>query len=44
MGSGEAIDRAMADFAEIYANQNERDFQALNDAVRSGRIDAAPGL
>ncbi len=40
----ESIDRRMADFAEIYADQNERDFQALNDAVRSGRIDAAPGL
>jgi hypothetical protein len=34
----------MADFAEIYADQNERDFQALNDAVRSGRIEATPGL
>jgi len=44
LGSSESFDRRMADFAEIYADQNERDFQALNEAVRSGRIEATPGL
>jgi Uncharacterized protein conserved in bacteria (DUF2252) len=44
MGRGDSFDRAMAAFAETYADQNERDYQALKDAVDSGRIEAAPGL
>jgi len=44
MGSGETFDRAIADFAEAYADQNERDYKALNDAVASGRIEAKAGL
>ena len=31
-------------FAEAYADQNERDYQALADAVKSGRIAAKSGL
>jgi uncharacterized protein (DUF2252 family) len=44
MGSGETFDRAIADFAEAYADQNERDYKALTDAVASGRIEATTGL
>ena len=44
MGGSDALDRAMADFAETYADQNERDYQTLKDAVESGRIEATPGL
>jgi uncharacterized protein (DUF2252 family) len=44
MGSGDSLDRALAEFAEIYADQNERDFDALKKAVDSGRLEAAPGL
>ncbi|MCT9011582.1 DUF2252 domain-containing protein [Streptomyces rhizosphaerihabitans] len=40
LGSGEAFDRALATFAEAYADQNERDHQALVDAVRAGRLPA----
>ena len=29
LGRGDAFDRAMASFAEAYADQNERDYQAL---------------
>ena len=44
MGGGDTLDRAMADFAELYADQNERDYQTLKDAVDGGRIEATPGL
>ncbi len=44
LGSGAAFDRAMAAFAEAYADQNEADYGALVDAVEAGRIEAQPGL
>ena len=37
-------DRAIADFASAYADQNERDYEALADAAKSGRITAERGL
>jgi uncharacterized protein (DUF2252 family) len=40
LGSGKRFDQAVADFAESYADQNERDYGSLVDAVRSGRIEA----
>jgi uncharacterized protein (DUF2252 family) len=40
LGTGDAFDRALAEFAEAYADQNERDYQALADAVASGRVTA----
>jgi len=44
LGSGETMDRALAAFAETYADQNERDFEAVREAVDSGRIAAEVGL
>ncbi|MDF9817115.1 hypothetical protein M2266_006428 [Streptomyces sp. SPB162] len=41
LGRGESFDRALTTFAERYADQNERDHQALVNAVRDGRITAA---
>jgi uncharacterized protein (DUF2252 family) len=41
LGKGEAFDRAMATFAEAYADQSERDYTALRDAAREGRIEVA---
>ena len=38
LGKGDSFDRAMASFAETYADQNERDYGALQDAVASGRV------
>ena len=35
---------ALASFAEAYADQNERDYDALRAAVASGRIVAEVGL
>ena len=44
LGSGDAFDKAIRDFAVIYANQTENDHQALVDAVQSGRIVAKTGI
>jgi predicted alpha/beta hydrolase len=44
LGKGDAFDRAIADFAARYADQNERDYEALVAAVRSGRVEARTGL
>jgi uncharacterized protein (DUF2252 family) len=44
LGKSDTFDRALADFAVAYADQNERDYQALVAAVRDGRIQAKEGL
>ena len=44
LGRGDAFDRAMASFAEAYADQNERDYRALQEAVASGRVAAEMGV
>jgi uncharacterized protein (DUF2252 family) len=44
LGAGDSFDRAVASFAEAYADQNERDYHALREAVASGRVAAESGL
>ena len=44
LGSGDRFDRALADFSEAYADQNERDYAALEAAVRDGTLSAQTGL
>jgi uncharacterized protein (DUF2252 family) len=44
LGGSDVFDRAIARFASAYADQNERDHQAVIDAVKSGRIVAEQGL
>ncbi len=44
LGAGKTFDVAIADFANDYADQNERDYAAFATAVRAGRIEARPGL
>jgi uncharacterized protein (DUF2252 family) len=44
LGGGDAFDRALLAFAVAYAEQNERDFAALGEAARSGRIEARSGI
>jgi uncharacterized protein (DUF2252 family) len=44
LGNSDAFDRAIADFSSAYADQNERDYQALVQAVDSGRVVAQTGL
>ena len=41
LGSSDRFDQALAGFAEVYADQNERDHRALLDAVKAGRVTAA---
>ncbi len=40
LGRGDSFDRAMASFAETYADQNERDYRSLQEAAASGRVTA----
>ena len=44
LGSSDQFDNAIADFAEIYADQNEADHAALQAAVAEGRVEAQTGL
>jgi hypothetical protein len=44
LGSQDVFDRAIAQFAETYADQNEKDHQALSAAVEQGRIKALSGV
>jgi len=41
LGKGDTFDRALAAFAESYADQNERDYEALKAAAAAGRIEVA---
>jgi uncharacterized protein (DUF2252 family) len=40
LGRGDRFDRALAGFAQDYADRNQRDFEALGEAVRTGRVRA----
>ena len=44
LGKGDGFDRSITDFAERYADQNDKDFQAFVDAVHSGRLEAVEGI
>jgi uncharacterized protein (DUF2252 family) len=44
LGRGDAFDRAVTDFAERYADQNERDYEEFTAAIKSGRLTAAEGV
>ena len=44
LGGSDSFDQALAEFAEAYADQNERDYDALVQAEKDGRITAQRGL
>jgi uncharacterized protein (DUF2252 family) len=44
LGSKAALAEPLAEFAVAYADQAERDYQALVDAVEAGRIEAQTGI
>ncbi|GAA4049729.1 DUF2252 domain-containing protein [Streptomyces shaanxiensis] len=44
LGRGDTFDRALVDFAQAYADQNERDHRALTEAVSEGRVTARTDL
>ncbi len=41
LGKSDTFDKAIAGFAETYADQNERDYEALKAAADEGRIEVA---
>ena len=43
LGNGPTFERALADFASVYANQNESDYKALQHAAAAGRISVESG-
>jgi uncharacterized protein (DUF2252 family) len=44
LGGGPSFDRAILEFSKAYAEQNQRDYEALRAAVASGQIEARSGL
>jgi len=42
LGNGTTFDEAIADFASAYAEQNDRDYAAMTEAVKSGRLAPVP--
>ena len=44
LGKSAKFANAIVDFAETYADQNERDHAALSAAVAAGRIEAQSGV
>ena len=44
LGSADTFDQAIASFAESYADQNQRDYDALQAAADTGQIEVQTGL
>ncbi len=44
LGKSDVFDQSIAAFAEAYADQNQRDYEALQEAVASGRLKAETGV
>ena len=44
LGKSDKFDRSITDFSERYADQNDKDYQAFAEAVRSGRLEAVEGV
>ena len=44
LGDSDAFDKSITDFAQRYADQNERDHTEFVNAVRSGRLEATEGV
>jgi uncharacterized protein (DUF2252 family) len=44
LGKGASFDRAIVEFSHAYAEQNDRDYKALQAAVESGKVKAETGL
>ena len=44
LGRSDQFDRSITDFSQRYADQNEQDYQAFAEAIRSGRLQALAGV
>jgi uncharacterized protein (DUF2252 family) len=43
LGKKDRFEKSITDFSERYADQNERDYEAFTDAIRSGRLPVLEG-
>jgi len=44
LGNNDEFEKALVEFADLYADQNERDYQVLVEAVKGGQIKAQTGI
>jgi uncharacterized protein (DUF2252 family) len=44
LGKKDGFDKSIADFSERYADQNQRDYEAFTQAIKSGRLEALEGV
>ena len=44
LGDGDGFDKSITDFADRYADQNDRDYQEFVAAIRAGRLEALQGV
>ncbi len=44
LGKGDDFDTSITDFSERYADQNDLDYKAFAEAIRSGRLEAIEGV
>ena len=44
LGKSDKFDRSITDFSQCYADQNEHDYEAFGEAIRSGRLAAVEGV
>jgi hypothetical protein len=44
LGAGPSADQALSEFAETYADRNDRDFELFEAAAKAGRIEAERGI
>jgi uncharacterized protein (DUF2252 family) len=44
LGNKDGFDRAIVDFSQRYADQNEQDYKAFTEAIRTGRLEALEGV
>jgi uncharacterized protein (DUF2252 family) len=44
LGAGDSFDRAIADFSQRYAGQNDRDYEEFVSAIKNGKLEAVEGV
>jgi predicted alpha/beta hydrolase len=44
LGGSDAFDKSITDFSYRYADQNQQDYEAFVNAVKTGRIEAVEGV
>ena len=44
LGKKDKFDQSVTDFSDRYADQNERDYEAFSQAIRTGRLQAVEGV